>query len=53
MRCDNCGTQTFVIFIDPNHKKLCWDCYLKNKKKKEIDDEYQKAWVDFFRRANT
>lgn len=55
IKCDACGKQTFVIFINTNHDKLCEDCYSEQQlsKQKEMSDEEKKVWVDFYRRKDT
>lgn len=54
IKCDACGKQTFIIFINTNHDKLCEDCYLgrQSDRPKEISDN-EKIWVDFYRRKDT
>jgi len=34
MICDKCGKETYVIFITKNHKKLCDECYKKERKER-------------------
>lgn len=54
MKCDKCNKQTFIIFINTNHDKLCEDCYSESqsgrKKEGDVDD---KVWVDFYRRKDS
>lgn len=53
MECDKCGDQTFVIYIDKDHNKLCGSCYDKEQLRRKENKEYEKRWMDFFRRTST
>ena len=35
MKCDKCAEETFIIFINSNHEKLCDNCWAKTEKKSE------------------
>lgn len=53
MDCEKCGKQTFVIYINKEHYKLCGDCYDKEQSHKEKGSgKFEESWMDFFRRAN-
>jgi formylmethanofuran dehydrogenase subunit E len=43
MKCDKCGEDTYVVFVNSNHKLLCPDCEEKNKNKKIIRRRYRKV----------
>ena len=35
MVCDKCGKYTYVIFITTEHKKICYECRVKEREKKK------------------
>ena len=38
-RCDECGEESYAIYITKEHKRLCGDCYDKVRPKKTWEPE--------------